>query len=99
MDPASSAEFIRFVFALQRCRSPEQPRHRASYYCANEDCPVRDVDIGLGGYGQGRKAPRQLACPQCGKPIVLMEYLHWVTYEPVEPTFGRLAGRLNPEAN
>jgi hypothetical protein len=82
--PVSSAEFFRFVFALQRCRSPEQPRHRASYYCANENCPVRDVDIGLSGYGPDHKAPRQLRCPHCGECIVLLEYLYWVTYEPVD---------------
>jgi hypothetical protein len=95
----SSRQFFESIYVLRRCTAPDQPRHRASYYCGNEDCPVRDMDIGLGGYGPDHEAPRQLRCPECGQPIVLMEYLHWVPYEPVQPTYGRLAGRLDPEAN
>jgi hypothetical protein len=89
MELISSNDFARAKFCRKPVAKPEcEHTPRGEWYCPNEDCVVREVEISVKLFGE--PMPAAMKCPACG---IAMKFHNWVEYEMF---FGRIGSCNRP---
>lgn len=76
----TSAELMDSVQTFE-CTSKPTPIEE--WYCCNEDCTVREVEIRCVVL-PGERKPRKFKCPACGKVMELHNYIQTHTLVPAK---------------
>ena len=72
------------LFASERARRPKSRAHpTAEWYCQNEDCPIREVEITAKYLDEEPPAkPPAMKCPRCRKALKFHGYVESITLLP-----------------
>lgn len=81
----TTAELMACIFHNYEDSKPDSDRcPRAKYYCHNEDCEVRTVEVFRKSHSGSPCRSTPMKCPSCGERLEMLCFVRTETLEPCE---------------